>query len=63
MERQAGDGKTAGRRFGKRVTTTGADIYRVADGKIAQVWTAGDDLGLLMLLGAIPAFGEAMATP
>lgn len=45
------------------MTTTGADIYRIADGKIAGVWTAGDDLGLLMQLGAIPAFDEAMATP
>jgi hypothetical protein len=40
-----------------------AMAHQSGDGKIAGVWTASDDLGLLMQLSAIPAFGVAMATP
>jgi len=31
------------------------DIYRVADGKIAEVWSMPDMLGLLRQIGAVPA--------
>ena len=31
------------------------DIFRFADGKIAEHWTATDDLGLLQQLGVIAA--------
>ncbi len=49
---------------GTGVSTPGVDIYRIEDGKIAEIWTVGDDLGLLMQLGAIPSFGgDAAATP
>jgi steroid delta-isomerase-like uncharacterized protein len=37
---------------GNRVSTSGIDIYRIENGKIAEAWTVGDDLGLLMQLGA-----------
>jgi hypothetical protein len=42
--------------------TPGIDIYRIENGQIAEVWTVGDELGLLIQLGAMP-FGEAAATP
>ena len=49
---------------GNRISTVGIDIYRVEDGQIAEVWTRGDDLGLLVQLGAFPFFGdERAATP
>lgn len=48
---------------GRQITTSGADIYRVADNRIVEKWTVGDDLGLLMQLGAIPAFDEPASTP
>jgi predicted ester cyclase len=38
---------------GKRVTTTGIDIYRIAGGRIAEFWCNEDELGLLRQLGAI----------
>jgi steroid delta-isomerase-like uncharacterized protein len=38
---------------GKRVTLTGIDIYRIADGKIVEYWCSEDVLGLLEQLGAV----------
>ena len=40
---------------GKKVTSTGISIVRIADGKIAEVWGASDQLGLMQQLGAIPS--------
>ena len=48
---------------GRAVSVPGIDVYRIADGRIAELWTVGDDLGPLMQLGAIPAFGGDTATP
>jgi steroid delta-isomerase-like uncharacterized protein len=39
---------------GSSVTTSGIDIYRIAAGRIAEIWTVGDDLGLQFQLGAFP---------
>ncbi len=38
---------------GKRVTLTGIYIYRLAEGKIVELWTSRDDLGFLQQLGVI----------
>jgi steroid delta-isomerase-like uncharacterized protein len=38
---------------GKQVTATGMNLFRLADGKIAEVWVASDDLGELQQLGVI----------
>jgi predicted ester cyclase len=38
---------------GKEVTATGMNLFRLADGKIAEVWVASDDLGELQQLGVI----------
>jgi steroid delta-isomerase-like uncharacterized protein len=37
---------------GKRVTVGGINIYRVADGKIAEIWVTSDDLDMLQQLNA-----------
>ena len=39
---------------GKPATVTGIEIYRVADGKIAERWGNFDQLGMLQQLGVIP---------
>lgn len=38
---------------------TGITIDRIANGKVVECWTNADDLGLMRLLGAIPAPEEA----
>ena len=40
---------------GKRVTYGGIDIFRVAGGKLVEMWQEVDRLGLLQQLGVIPA--------
>jgi steroid delta-isomerase-like uncharacterized protein len=37
--------------MGKRVTWTGVDIFRIADGKIIEGWGIADMLGLMRQLG------------
>ncbi len=46
---------------GRRVQTSGTTIFRLAEGKIAEEWTAGDALGLLRQLGLMPP--PTAATP
>jgi steroid delta-isomerase-like uncharacterized protein len=41
---------------GNTVSTPGVDIYRIENGQIAEAWTVGDELGLLMQLGSFPEF-------
>jgi steroid delta-isomerase-like uncharacterized protein len=43
---------------GKQVTTTGIDIFRIADGKIAEEWVNWSTLAMLQQLGVIPPMGE-----
>jgi predicted ester cyclase len=45
---------------GRVVRFTSTDIYRIVDGKIVEVWTELDALGMMQQLGAIP--GPAQAT-
>jgi steroid delta-isomerase-like uncharacterized protein len=47
---------------GRSVTIRILDIYRIADGRIAELWTVSDDLGFLMQVDALPGAGEP-ATP
>ena len=42
---------------GKRVRWTQMTTFRIADGKIREVWTNWDQLGLMQRLGAIPPAG------
>lgn len=39
----------------KQVTDEGINIFRIEDGRIAEMWMSGDSLGLLKQLGVIPA--------
>jgi steroid delta-isomerase-like uncharacterized protein len=40
---------------GKQVTLTGMGIYRIENGKIVELWTNFDQLGMLQQLGVVPA--------
>jgi predicted ester cyclase len=44
---------------GKHVTVTAITIFRVEEGKIAELWNNVDALGLLQQLGAIPQMAQA----
>jgi predicted ester cyclase len=44
---------------GKQVTITGIDIFRLAHGKLAEMWQNWDQLGMLQQIGAIPTPGQA----
>jgi predicted ester cyclase len=44
---------------GKQVTITGIDIFRLAHGKLAEMWQNWDQLGTLQQIGAIPTPGQA----
>ncbi len=39
---------------GKQVTLTGMGIYRIENGKIVELWTNFDQLGMLQQLGVVP---------
>ena len=43
---------------GKQVTMSGINIFRIADGKIVEMWNQEDVLGMMQQLGAIPAPGQ-----
>jgi steroid delta-isomerase-like uncharacterized protein len=38
---------------GKRVEVSGIDIFRVADGKLAELWQNWDQLGMMQQLGVV----------
>lgn len=40
---------------GKKVTTTGTSIYRIANGKIVEHWANMDFLGVMQQMGMVPA--------
>jgi steroid delta-isomerase-like uncharacterized protein len=40
---------------GKRIRSTGINIFRIANGKIVEHWNNADDLGLMQQLGVIPS--------
>lgn len=46
------------RATGRRIESKGIDVYRMADGKIAEIWTSAEILGLMQQLGAIPSMNE-----
>lgn len=43
---------------GKQVILTSIAIYRLADGKVVEVWCNADDFGLMQQLGVIPPIGQ-----
>jgi steroid delta-isomerase-like uncharacterized protein len=46
---------------GKQVTNSGINIFRIEDGKIAEVWDIFDRLWLWQQLGVLPDIQEALA--
>ena len=42
---------------GNRIEVTGIEIYRIAGGKIVEIWSNMDSLGLMQQLGVIPPMG------
>jgi len=42
---------------GRRATWEAIGIFRVADGKIAEIWGAADRMGMLTQLGLLPDIG------
>ena len=45
----------------KQVTHSGINIFRIADGKIAEVWDLIDRLGVWQQLGVLPETSELIA--
>ena len=43
---------------GKPMVIKGIEVFRIADGKIAELWASMDNLGMLQQLGVIPPMGE-----
>ena len=43
---------------GKSITMTGIEIFRIENGKIAELWGEANMLGLMEQLGIVPAFGQ-----
>lgn len=42
---------------GKQVVVKGIEVFRIADGKIQEIWASMDNLGMLQQLGVIPPLG------
>jgi steroid delta-isomerase-like uncharacterized protein len=43
---------------GKRIVVTGIEMFRIVDGKIAELWACMDNLGMFQQLGVIPPLGQ-----
>jgi len=43
---------------GIQITVKGIEVFRIADGKIMEIWASMDNLGMLLQLGIIPPMGE-----
>jgi steroid delta-isomerase-like uncharacterized protein len=43
---------------GKPIVVKGIEVFRIADGKIAELWVSMDNLGMLQQIGVIPPMGE-----
>ncbi len=48
---------------GKPVVVQASDIYRIANGKIVEIWHIEDILGIMQQIGAMPAQPRPEATP
>lgn len=43
---------------GKRIVVKGIEVFRIADGKIVEIWASMDNLGMMQQLGVIPPPGQ-----
>ena len=42
---------------GKQITVTGLEMFRLAGGKIVEIWSIMDSLGMMQQIGVIPPMG------
>ena len=42
----------------KRIVIKGIQVFRIVDGRIAEIWSSSDNLGMMQQLGVIPPMGE-----
>ena len=45
---------------GRPIAMTGIEIFRIEDGKIAELWAEANLLGLMQHLGAVPALNQGI---
>ena len=45
---------------GRRISTSGIEVFRFEDGKMAEHWAAFDALGMLRQIGLVPVPGPAL---
>jgi predicted ester cyclase len=43
---------------GRPIKMTGIEIFKIEDGKIAELWAEANLIGLMQQLGAFPAFSQ-----
>jgi predicted ester cyclase len=43
---------------GIQITVKGIEVFRIADGKIMELWSSMDNLGMMQQIGIIPRMGE-----
>jgi steroid delta-isomerase-like uncharacterized protein len=43
---------------GNKMLVKGIEVFRIEDGKIAELWVSMDNLGMMQQLGVIPKMGE-----
>jgi steroid delta-isomerase-like uncharacterized protein len=43
---------------GKYISVVGIDIFRLANGKLVELWLSWDQLGMMQQLGIIPPMGQ-----
>jgi len=43
---------------GREITMTGIEIFRIKDGRIAEIWGEANLMGLMMQLGILPGTGK-----
>jgi steroid delta-isomerase-like uncharacterized protein len=43
---------------GKHITVAGVDIFRLANGKLVELWLSWDQLGMMQQIGVIPPPGQ-----
>jgi predicted ester cyclase len=41
-----------------RIVVKGIEVFRIGDGKIAELWVSMDNLGMMQQLGVIPPMGQ-----
>jgi steroid delta-isomerase-like uncharacterized protein len=46
---------------GRQMGWTGINIFQIADGKVVDLWSTWDQLGMMQQLGVIPAPGQSPA--